>query len=293
MPADMHRRMTLPDGRRLGYAVVGDPAGRPLLYFHGYPGSRLESRLAVGVAERLGARVIAVDRPGYGLSDFKPGRTLADWPADVVALADSLGLDRFAAVGASGGGPSLLACAALIPQRLSAAGIVCGLGPLKPPGNTDGMALFNRFGLALGRVPGAARAILGTCAPLLRRNPDRLVSRLIALLPEPDRSSLASAELRPFLTESFGEAFRQGGRGAAHDLRLYATGWPFDPATIGIEVLAWHGERDTIVPPAMTRYLERTLPRCRATFFPDEGHFSLIQRRLEPIFARLVRGQQP
>ncbi|MBU1879209.1 MAG: alpha/beta hydrolase, partial [Chloroflexi bacterium] len=118
----------LPDGRRLSYAEYGDPAGAPVFLFRGTPSSRLACHPDDTIATDLGARVIVTERPGFGRSDFQPGRTLLDWPADVVALADALGLDRFAIVGTSGGGPHAAACAYRIPQRLTLAAIVSGVG---------------------------------------------------------------------------------------------------------------------------------------------------------------------
>src|SRR5438552_17010722 len=112
--------ITLRDGRRLGYAEYGDPAGVAVFYFHGTPGSRLEGTIADEAAKRLRVRLIAIDRPGVGLSTFKPRRKLRDWPADVIALADALGIDRFAIVGLSGGGPHALAGARYIGTRLIA-----------------------------------------------------------------------------------------------------------------------------------------------------------------------------
>jgi pimeloyl-ACP methyl ester carboxylesterase len=105
------RTLRLGDGRRLGYAERGDPGGRPLLYFHGWPGARVEARLADEPAKAAGVRLVALDRPGMGFSDFQRGRTFVDWSADVVEVADALQLDRFAVLGISGGGPYAAACA--------------------------------------------------------------------------------------------------------------------------------------------------------------------------------------
>ena len=109
------RFLGLPDGRRLGYTEFGDPLGIPLCAFHGTPGSRFMFRLVHETARRLGLRIIAPDRPGFGLSDYQENRTLADWADDVRALADKLGLARFGVAGISGGGPYVAACAALLP----------------------------------------------------------------------------------------------------------------------------------------------------------------------------------
>src|SRR5512136_816792 len=130
------KTIRLRDGRRLGYVEFGDPAGKPIFHFHGYPGSRLEGRIIHAAAVKCGARFIAVDRPGMGLSDFKPKRTILDWPDDVVELADFLQIDQFAVEGASGGGPYSLACARKIPDRLTHVGVLSGVDPQWDPGES-------------------------------------------------------------------------------------------------------------------------------------------------------------
>ena len=105
------KHILLPDGRRLAYAEFGIPDGKPVFYFHGSNGSRLERHPDESIAASLGIRIITIDRPGHGLSDYQPRRKLLDWPGDVEALADSLGIGRFAVAGFSSGGPHLLACA--------------------------------------------------------------------------------------------------------------------------------------------------------------------------------------
>ncbi len=97
--------LRLRDGRTIGFAVFGDPDGKPGFYLHGFPGTRLEARIADAEATRLGVCIIALDRPGFGLSDYKPGRTIADWTDDLVEAADAFGIDRFPVMGLSGGGP--------------------------------------------------------------------------------------------------------------------------------------------------------------------------------------------
>src|SRR5918996_4665095 len=147
------RTIRLRDGRRLGFAEWGDAGGRPLLYFHGWPGSRVEGRLADETARSRRIRMIAVDRPGMGRSDFPPRRTLVDWPDDVVEVAAAVALDRFAVLGISGGGPYAAACAWKLSDRLTRAGLVSCLTPLDVPGATAGMGRRNRLSFQLvGRV---------------------------------------------------------------------------------------------------------------------------------------------
>ena len=147
--------LRLSDGRRLGYAGYGDCHGAPVMFFHGTPGSRRVARWADQAARRHGIRLIAPDRPGFGLSDFQPGRTLGAWPKDVVELADALRLERFAVAGVSGGGPYVAACAWRLADRLSHAGIISGMGPIDDPALAGCSAA--RLSRRLRRGPPAAR----------------------------------------------------------------------------------------------------------------------------------------
>lgn len=122
-------RISLPDGRALGYLRLGDPAGLPVIYAHGFPASRLEAELWREAASRVGVLLIAADRPGLGLSDFQPGRTILHWTHDVASLADRLGIEKFRLLGVSGGCPYALACAYRLHRRIPRAAMAAGLGP--------------------------------------------------------------------------------------------------------------------------------------------------------------------
>ena len=282
------RQIALRNGRILGIAEYGDPHGRPLFYFHGFPASRLEAALTDEAAARLSIRIIAPDRPGIGLSDYQPGRLIGDWPADVTELADALGLGRFAVLGVSGGGPYALACAEKIPERLSAVGIVGGLGPVDTEGAMQGMSALSRFNLLLfRRAPGAGRMLFALAAQIARRYPDRLFSLFTANVPAPDREALARPEIRNLFLASLNEAVRRGSRGGARELYLYTRPWGFDLACIRVTVDLWHGRLDATVPVVMGEHLARTIPDCRRRFLPDEGHFSLPLSRMEEILRSL------
>ena len=281
--------LRLEDGRLLGYAVYGDPEGWPIFYFHGFPGSRLEAQLADRVAARMGIRLIALDRPGFGLSDFKPRRTIFEWPDDVVKIADALGINRFATIGVSGGGPYAAACALKIPQRLTAVAIVCGLGPLDTPNGTDRMIRTNHLIFFLGRrLPWLAKISLWRIAYQVRRNPEGTLRRMIVALPDPDKAVLARPEVKTAMKDNVVEAFRGGSRGAACELLLYTRPWGFLLQDIATRVNLWHGEQDVSVPPTMGQYQARTIPNCRAIFYPGEDHFSLVINHMEEILSGLL-----
>ena len=273
----------LRDGRQLGFAEWGLSAGAPLFFFHGWPGSRLEGRLGDEAARASDVRLIAIDRPGMGLSAFQLRRTLVDWADDVVELAAALGLNSFGVLGISGGGPYAAACAWKLSDRLTGAGIVSGLAPLDAPGAIEGMGRLNRLSFQVaGRVGLLRRILMGATARSVRREPARVLERGVATAV--DREYLGRPEVREILGESLSEAFRSGGRGPAWEMGLYARRWGFRLEDIRTRVDLWHGQADANAPITMGRYLAATIPECSATFFPGEGHLHFIDR-LPEIFA--------
>ncbi|HKT03671.1 MAG TPA: alpha/beta hydrolase [Rugosimonospora sp.] len=269
--------LLLRDGRRLGYAEYGQPGGDVFFYFHGHPGSRLEAGFSEAAAVAAGVRVVALDRPGYGLSDFQPGRSIVDWPDDVVQAADLLGVDRFAVVGSSGGGPYALACAYRLPDRVVRAGLLSGVGPYDVPGITRGMRWQNRVGFRWGsRWPGLAGWMMRAMERGIRARPARTVEAIARALSPVDAVIARRPEVRTLLAEDIAEAFRQGSAGAAWDVVLLGQAWGFPLHGIRPTVYLWQGEADVFVPPAMGRYLAATIPHCRARFLPGEGHLLVI-----------------
>ena len=284
-------QVCLPDGRRLGVAEFGAPDGEPVFYFHGFPASRLEAHLMDTLARERGARVIALDRPGYGLSDFAPRRTIPDWPDDVAACADALGVGRFSVVGVSGGGPYAAACALRLSDRLKAVGIVCGLGPLHERGATKGMIKFHDYGLRfVARFPSLARPVFATATQFFRRHPEVVVRRLAEHCPPTDKAVLCRPEVADVICRSYAEAFRSGSAGACHDLMLYTRPWGFALSDIRRPVFLWHAESDTIVPIALGRRVARAIQDCRSFWYPGEGHFSLAVNHVGEILQTLMDG---
>ncbi len=280
--------LTLPNSQTLSFLELGDPHGKPFFYFHGFPASRKEALLAGPVAEKLGVRILAPDRPGIGRSTFRPGRKLSHWPDDVARIADSLGIDKFAVCGVSGGGPYAAACAALIPERLTRAGIVCGVGPPDTPRATDTLIAPYRYCLmGAQHAPWLARAFLFLTAPLFRIQSRALLVAMARGLPGPDKALLENGSLGNNLFASVSEGFLQGWQGPAHDLLLYGRPWGFSLSGIGMEVLLWQGGLDRCVSPAMAHALEKAIPRCRSKWYPDEGHFSLVVNHMEEIIGQI------
>ena len=267
----------LADGRALGCAEYGDPNGRPIFIFIGNASRRFYP-VDDTLAQSLNARLINVERPGIGLSDPKPDRTLLDWPDDIAGLADALKLDRFAVLGGSAGGPYAAACAYKLPRRVTKLSLVSALAPFNRLGVLSGMTLAYQL------IPLAARfypKALIKMQEQIRRNPPKAWQQFHKRLPECDQELVRQygpRYLKPaFMRDIMDELYRQGYEGLLLDIILLTRAWGFDPAKIKTPTCLWQGESDRNVPPAMGRYLARRIPNCRAHFLPNEGHLLYLR----------------
>ena len=287
--------MQLSDGRTLAYLDVGDPDGRPVLYFHGAPGSRIEGLLFDELSQELGVRMIAVDRPGYGLSDFQEDRTYLDWPDDVSELADHLGIDRFAVLGWSSGGPYAAATAHEIPKRLTVAAIVSGEAPYArddlpqialTEGTFAGSGMNRAFIWSASNGQWLMRALFRMMRIMIFRDP-------VGAAENSGDATMSAKDMRYFARSefiaAFVEAFRQDARGATHDFTIERLDWPFDLEDIDSPtVLVFHGEEDGGVHPAIGEYVSGRIPSSgEATIYPGEGH-SVVYYRYEEIIQAML-----
>jgi len=264
----------LSDGRLLAYAEYGDSNGFPVFLFHGLPGSRLSWGLIPDNPFPSGLHIIAPDRPGYGKSDTKPGRTMLDWPEDVASLANALNLEKFAVVGVSGGGPGALACAWKIPERLTTVGVVASPAPTNIAGVLEGMSKTNRFFMKLAwQLPWLSTMNIRFLVSVIRRNPGRYIDTMQYKMHDVDKAILARPEIRNLMVKDFTEALRSGGQGMVSDMDInHGHPWGFPLDKINIKVYFWFCEMDQSVPPAMGNYLSDTVQGCEATFVPNAGH---------------------
>lgn len=282
----------LQDGRRLAYAEYGDPLGIPVVYCHGFPGSRLEAKLFDASAKHGKLRVISADRNGLGESDPLPDRRLMDWPADVSALADALGIDRFHLIGISGGGPYALACAHCIPDRLKGVALVCPLGPLDQPDLLRAMRWYAFLSFTTMReAPFLSRSFFhGTFVPMARYQPQLLFRMMLGMMPDPDHRVLSRPEIGNAIIASLAESVRGGAEGVLHEMALYAAPWGFELEEIQLPLQLWHGTADDTVPQSHGRWLEQHLSNCDARYIKGEGHFSLPIDHMLRIQDALIAG---
>ena len=280
--------LKLKDGRNLGYIDLGKKdANRVLFHFHGFPGSRLEATMLADRAITKNVRLIGIDRPGMGLSDFKKNRTLLDWPDDVVELADVLGIDKFAVEGISGGGPYAAACAYKIPERLISCGIISGLASkdLEMEKKVKLFSLIRNF-------PWLFKLIIWIQSRGMKdlEKAEKNMKKTIIKFPGADRKVLEDPQMMSKFVKETAEGFRQGSKGAYHDGKIYANSWGFNLEDISpkLKVYIWHGDADTSVPISMGREMCKVIPNCEGKFYPGEGHYSTIFNYYEDIINTLI-----
>jgi pimeloyl-ACP methyl ester carboxylesterase len=267
-------RIALPDGRWLAYTEFGDPDGRPVLLFHGTPGYRHNPWTTDAELRSAGVRLIVPDRPGVGRSTPQPGRRLLDWPDDVQHLADALGLERFAVVGFSNGGPHAAACAHKLSPRVTGTALVAPMPPLDQPGAVRQLGAPAWYYPLARRAPWALRALYAGLAALARRNPRHAERLLLGGMSQADQRLFARAELAGRFGADLAGA---GSRGVVTDERLMPLPWGFTPEQVKGPVHLWLGEHDQLVPPRVWLQQPNGFPDCQTTVVPDAGHFLIAE----------------
>jgi pimeloyl-ACP methyl ester carboxylesterase len=285
------RIVTLADGRDLAYEEYGDPAGFPVLSFHGGPSSRLDAAPAHDAAVALGVRLISPDRPGIGRSSYQPGRRLLDWPVDMAQLTGALGIDRFAVMGWSAGGQYAAVCAARMPGRVTAAALLSSAVPLDLYGTTRGLTTDDRILLFLVRhAPGLARALLR--GAIADASDARLLRGIKLSLPAADRDVIRQAGSAGQAVAFLKESMRQGTLGCVQDYRIFGEPWGFSLEEIRVPVHIWEGTEDHTGPPGYRDFLMAHIPGATLTVVPGEGHLSLLPHRAEEILQDLLDYDQ-
>jgi pimeloyl-ACP methyl ester carboxylesterase len=266
------------DGRTLTIAEWGEPDGFPVFLLHGTPGSRFVGQANASAHANVGARVITYDRPGYGGSDRFRGRRVVDSVADVSAVADSLGIERFAVTGGSWGGPHSLAVAARLPERVTRAACAAGVAPFDMP-SFDWFAdmdkvNINELGWALEGEDVLAREIERTAAGMLKRvedDPSKVISDAVELS-EADRAVMASPERHEAIRKGITEAFRHGVWGYVDDIFCLIQPWGFDVTEIRVPTRILYGLTDVLVPRQHGEWLAHNVPNAEAVIDEQGGH---------------------
>lgn len=271
-------RVLLPDGRHLACSSVGPPDGLPVLQFHGAIGTPLRACPdTLRALHEAHVRLILPHRPGFGGSDPDPRRTLVSWPADVDALADALGLGRFAVLGVSAGGPYAAACARALAPRVGVTVLASCTVPLWGPGARPATTPLLRVGLRTVRHPRAGRCAAELLVRAFRARPEALPAALERRGSRADRAHLDERR-RAELVAGVLEATADGPACILDDVRIALGPWGFAAHEVPGRVLLWHGRDDATVPLGHALAHTATIPGLRTTVLPGEGHFFLRAR---------------
>ncbi len=282
--------LTLKDGRTLGYLDVGPSHGTPVFHFHGHGSSRLEALVLAEAADKAGVRVFAFDRPGIGRSDPKDGDRLLDWPSDMREAADQLGIARFAVQGMSAGGPYALACAHAFPDRV----VACSLVSAVPPpqiARSSGARIRRLLWLIARLFPNYLRKRLREFRPDGIPSDEAIRTRMLRIaqwLGGEDLRLMLNEQHQDMLARTMRETARQAsGAGNRSEIERLVKPWGFDIRKIAVPVFIWHGGEDRIMPIEPARKMARMLKHCVPTFYPAEGHFSVLVNRAHELMAAL------
>ncbi len=288
------RSIVLSGDRKLSFAEFGAPRGFPVFGFHGTPGSRFMFRLVHEPARRLGLRIIAPERPGFGRSTFQRNRRLADWASDVAALADHLGLDRFGVAGISGGGPYAAACAALLPERVTVSALIGPVGPVRVPEGPDaiGAAQYMMFRV-FPHLTLVVQSIFSVGRLMFLNAPDTMYRFILRRASSADRRILLRPEIRRNLLDGVTEGLRPGIRGAIQEMKIFSKPWNLPFEAIRAPVLLWQGTRDQNVPVAASLRLARLIPTCELFRLDGAGHYWIFENIEEVLKAIMQKMSEP
>jgi pimeloyl-ACP methyl ester carboxylesterase len=268
--------VVLRGGRSVGYADYGNKGQIPVLWCHGGPGSRFEPQGTAKAAGDAGFRLIGIDRPGYGTSTLQPGRRIAGWVEDGLAVADQLGLERFLAVGVSTGGAYALALAARAPERVQGVVACCALADMRW---AEGKAMMSAAGTReLWGAPDRQAAI-ARAQELLGADGRKMLSSGLSAdaLPPADLAFITDPAFLVGLQASFLAMFANGVQAYVDDRLADGPGWHgFELAQIRCPVIVLHGAKDTIVPVAHAHHTAAVVPGAKLRIFDELGHFSIV-----------------
>lgn len=270
--------------RTTGVCEYGDGTGKPIFYFHGFPGSRRDGELlnfSKHGSDR-NFRIIALDRPGIGLTEYSATRSLLDIGDDIARLADKLQIKDFSVAGFSGGGPYALACAFKLAERIRSVGLIGSMGPLDHKEARRDNAMFVPRQVAIVR-----KIIASQIRKRLRKDCDRMVRNMIRALPKPDREYFFTGNNLQKMSALFHDNFKDGTGAFLKEADIYRQPWGFELSQLKVPVQLWHGTVDRNVTLSTARRLASELRDCRTHFIKDEGHFSLPGKHFAEILTSL------
>lgn len=272
------------EDRQIGFAEFGAPQGRAIFWLHGTPGARRQIPMEARVfAEHENIRLIGIDRPGIGSSTPYQYETVATFAEDMRTIADTLGIDDMAIVGLSGGGPYTLACAAAMPDRVVAAGVVGGVAPVSGPDRIGGglMALGTRVAPLLEIAGAPIRLTAMTVIQLIRPLAGPAADIYGLMSPPADRRLLARPEIKAMFLDDLLNGSRKQLAAPFYDIVVFARDWGFRLDEVKVPVRWWHGDADHIIPFSHGQHVVSRLPDAEFYPMPGESHLGGLGRAEE------------
>jgi pimeloyl-ACP methyl ester carboxylesterase len=283
----MDQTIRLASGRVVGFADYGVRGATAVLWCHGGPGSRLDPAYLRREAGEAGLRIIGIDRPGYGLSAPQPGRTIAGWVPEALAVADHLGIGQFAAVGTSTGGAFALALAALAPERVLGVVACCSMTDMRWPQGRATMSWPHVR--AVWEAPGRAAA-LAAATDAHGEDGSKMRDDITAVLAPFDLALFRDPEWMKGTAAGFPAMFAHGLEGYTDDRLADGAGWvTFDVTSIQCPVTVLHGGSDRMVDVIHAHHTAEVVPGAKLAVFDDHGHFSIVTKVVPAISSLLQR----
>jgi pimeloyl-ACP methyl ester carboxylesterase len=269
------------EDRQIGFAEFGNPQGRAVFWLHGTPGARRQIPVEARVfAEQQNIRLIGVDRPGIGSSTpFQYDNVLA-FANDMRTIADTLGVDKMAVVGLSGGGPYALACAAAMPERIVATGVLGGVAPTVGPDSiSGGLVALGALAAPFIQVAGAPLRLAAVALiRMIRPVAEPAVYLYARISPQADRDLLVRPEFKAMFLDDLLNGSRKQMSAPFSDIVAFARDWGFRLDEVKVPVRWWHGDKDHIVPFAHGQHVVARLPDAELHHLPGESHLAGLGR---------------
>ncbi len=287
----INQHILLNDNRKLGFAEYGNADGFPIIYCHGSQSSRLEMHYDMAFTAENDLRIITIDRPGHGLSDFNPTGSILGFAQDIKQLVAHLNIDKFSVVGMSAGSPFALGIAYSFPEKINNASIISGFAPLNKESKQH---LSKEVKVMLGLAksfPFLLKLLLKVQVKQLAKNPQKALQGFLKIMSEPDQEILKNNSVMTVIETMFKEAFRNGSEGAAYEIsKLLVRDWGFELNKIQVSTTFWQGEKDNNVPKEWAKLMSDEIPNAKLNLFPDEGHLIIFEHARE-IFTELKQNR--
>ncbi|MCJ8288985.1 MAG: alpha/beta hydrolase [Crocinitomicaceae bacterium] len=279
----------LKDNRKLGFAEYGNTEGFPIIYCHGSQSSRLEMHFDMSFAIENDLRIITIDRPGHGISDFNPEGSILSFAKDVNQLTEYLELNKFSVAGMSAGSPFALGISYLFPENVYKTSIISGFAPFNKESKKC-LSKDVKMMLNLAKTfPFLLKMLLKVQVKQLNKNPKKALKGFLKIMGQPDQEILKNHSVMEVIENMFTEAFRNGSKGVAYEIsNLLVREWDFKLDEIRVPVTFWQGEKDNNVPFEWAELMNNEINNSKLKKYPEEGHLIIFQHA-EEIFTDLKK----